>query len=221
MYFVRKPNALIIRILDILILCNGLAPSKSLFKEAYERADFFIAADGGANTALSMNVKPDVVIGDMDSYTPLPDDAFKVIEDPDQYSNDLEKALGLAAKKNATSVIVLGATGERVDQTLKNLSVLKQFNNKFKKLLFRDDHGDLKLIKSPFSAELKPNTTVSLFPLSGKVTGITTEGLKYPLQNEALENGVKDGSSNEVVASPVSISFEEGDLILFIAHNAD
>lgn len=202
--------------MDILILCNGLPPSKPLFEQAYEWADFFIAADGGANTALSMGIEPDVVIGDMDSFNPSDDRSLKVIKDPDQYSNDLEKALGLATDKEAGSVIVLGAIGRRVDQTLKNLSVLKQFYNQFEELLFRDDYGDLKLIESPYSAELEAGTTVSLFPLSGKVTGIKTEGLMYPLENEALENGVKDGSSNKVVSSPVNISFEEGDLILFV-----
>ena len=207
--------------MDILILCNGLAPSESLFEETCKWADYFIAADGGANTARSLGIEPDVVIGDMDSYSPSPDDDFEAIKDPDQYSNDLEKALGLAADKKADKVIVLGAIGKRVDQTLKNLSVLKQFNNKFEELLFRDDYGDLKLIESSYSAELKIGTTVSLFPLSGKVTDIKTEGLMYPLDNEALENGVKDGSSNEVVSSPVSITFEEGDLILFVGRNFD
>ncbi|MDZ7716700.1 MAG: thiamine diphosphokinase [Balneolaceae bacterium] len=205
--------------MDILILCNGLAPSKELLKETCDWADFFIAADGGANTALSMGIKPDVVIGDMDSYSPSLEDDFKIIEDPDQYSNDLEKALGLAADKKAQNIMVLGAIGKRVDQTLKNISVLKQFNKQFKNLIFRDDYGDLKLIESPFSADLEVGTTVSLFPLSGKVTGIKTEGLMYPLNNETLENGVKDGSSNEVVSNPVSISFEKGDLILFVGRN--
>jgi thiamine pyrophosphokinase len=48
------------------------------------------------------------------------------------------------------------------------------------------------------------------------VTGIITRGLKYPLTNGFLENGVSDGSSNSVVSSPVAIIHEEGDLLLFI-----
>jgi thiamine pyrophosphokinase len=51
-----------------------------------------------------------------------------VIKDPDQQTNDLEKALLYAIKMECSSAVVFGATGQRADQTVKNLSVLKQFN---------------------------------------------------------------------------------------------
>lgn len=202
--------------MNALILCNGEPPSPELFHSCRKWADYFIAADGGGNVARSLGAVPDVVIGDLDSFKPKEEDSFEIIYDPDQYKNDLEKALIRAAEEGASSVEVLGGTGKRVDQTLKNLSVLKQFNAQFKKLVFKDDFGDSFLIPSPFSVELKMGTLLSLFPLSGKVTGITTQGLKYPLKNGELENGIQDGSSNEVVFSPVKITYKEGDLLVFV-----
>ncbi len=41
------------------------------------------------------------------------------------------------------------------------------------------------------------NTTISLIPI-GKVTGITTKNLFYPLNNEELIIGYRTGSSNHV-----------------------
>ncbi len=203
--------------MNALILCNGLPPPKSLFEECFRWSKFFIAADGGANVAFKLGRPPDVIIGDMDSYEPIDDSSIEVIHDPDQYSNDLEKALKLAKEKGAEKVKVLGATGLRLDQTLKNLSVLKQFDNQFEEIIFLDEQGITKLLPNEFKQDFTVGASVSLFPLSGKVTGISTKGLKYELDNGFLENGVYDGSSNWVISSPVSILHKKGDLLLFIA----
>ncbi len=202
--------------MNVLILCNGRPPGAGLFSHVYDWADFFIAADGGGNVARSFNRLPDLVIGDLDSFVQRTDDPFEVVFDPGQETNDLEKALTAARNKNAGNVIVLGATGLRLDHSLKNLSVLRQFNPYFNQLIFKDEFSDIFLLPKTFTAELPVGTRISLFPLSGIVKGIRTEGLKFPLKNESLENGVRDGSSNEVAASPVKITHDEGDLICFI-----
>lgn len=204
--------------MNALILCNGLAPAPSLFKRRLEESDLFIAADGGGNTARDLGTLPDVVIGDLDSFIEEPEDTFNIIRDPDQETNDLEKALGFALKREVTDVVVLGVTGQRIDQTLKNLSVLKQFDHQFNSLIFEDDFGRIMLLPRSYAAELPVGTTVSLFPLSGRVEGIQTSGLKYTLNDEALENGVRDGSSNKVISPYVEIRHQSGDLLLFVAH---
>lgn len=204
---------------SILILCNGNPPKESLFREYRAKTDYFIAADGGANIALELGVKPDVVVGDLDSYEGSDHEEFEIIFNPDQELNDLEKALQLAQKTNANNIYILGATGQRLDQTLKNLSVLKQFNNRFQQIRLIDNFGETRLIPRRFSDEFPIGTQLSLFPLSGKVTGIITQGLKYPLAKEFLENGVRDGSSNEVIDNPVTITHQKGDLLLFVMHN--
>lgn len=202
-----------------LILCNGLPPEPSLLQMHLQQSGLFIAADGGGNTARQLGHLPDLVVGDLDSFRPKEEDEFEVIEDPDQETNDLEKALTLAYKRNVTNVTVLGVTGQRIDQTLKNLSVLKQFNDQFESLVFEDNFGKIFLLPRSYSAEITSGTTVSLFPLSGRVEGIITEGLKYPLRDESLENGIRDGSSNRVVSSPVQIEYRSGDLLIFIARD--
>ncbi len=62
---------------------------------------------------------------------------------------------------------------------------------------------------------------VSLFPLSGEVKGIKTEGLKFSLNGETLKNGVRDGTSNETVQPEFSIKIEEGDLMVFVERSGD
>lgn len=204
---------------SILILCNGNPPSQQLFSEYRANSDYFIAADGGANIALDLGTTPDVVIGDLDSYQGSDKEPYEIIFNPDQDSNDLEKALQHAQEEKGTHIKILGATGHRLDQTLKNLSVLKQFHERFQQIHIADNFGETRLLPPFFSDEFAIGTQLSLFPLSGKVTGITTKGLKYPLNDEKLENGVRDGSSNEVIENPVQITHKKGDLLMFVKHN--
>jgi thiamine pyrophosphokinase len=201
----------------MLILCNGEPPAKKLFYKYRAKTDYLIAADGGGNIARQFSDTPDVVIGDLDSFEDHNTDNFNIIHKPNQESNDLEKALTLARQKGGSHIFILGATGLRLDHTLKNLSVLKQFNNQFEDLYLIDNFGISQILPKSFSKKLPIGTPVSLFPLSGKVSNITTTGLKYPLKNESLENGVRDGSSNEVVKTPVKITHKKGDLLFFEA----
>jgi thiamine pyrophosphokinase len=203
------------------ILCNGQPPKRTQIIHSLKDANLFIAADGGGNTAREMNLSPDVVIGDLDSYHQKETDPWEVIKKESQDFNDLEKALDYALHKNITKAIVYGATGLRLDHTVKNLSVLKQYHNRFERLLFRDQFCDVKLIESPFVKKLPLYTSVSFFPLSGIVSGVSSKGLKYELDNDTLENGVFDGSSNQTISSTIEITFESGDLLFFINHKSD
>lgn len=204
-----------------IILCDGEVPDSSTLQKMISDSDLFIAADGGANTAKYLALSPDVIIGDLDSYHPTGKENAEVIHDPGQETNDLEKALRYAKKNNCSEITVFGATGERLDHTLKNLSVMKQFNKQFNSLVFKDHYSDMFLINSPFKKQLPVGTSISLFPLSGRVEGITTKGLKYPLTDDFLENGIRDGTSNQTVEKKVEIEFKNGDLLLIINHNID
>jgi thiamine pyrophosphokinase len=111
---------------------------------------------------------------------------------------------------------VLGATGKRLDHTLKNLSVLKHYKHRFERLTYRMQDGWLYLSEGDISLSVRPGQIVSVFPLSGRVDGIITDGLKYALYRESLENGVRDGSSNEATGYSVRIQHAKGDLVVMV-----
>ncbi len=201
----------------ILIIANGKEPSSGLLGSLHSACDRFIAADGGGNVAIRMGYTPDVVIGDLDSFRHMDVYHGNLIREPDQETNDLEKALSFAKKKQADRVDVVGATGERLDHTLKNLSVMQQFDPCFNQLAFFDDRLFSRIIPRDFSLSLPPKHLVSLFPLSGKVEGIITDGLRYPLRDESLENGRRDGSSNETLKGDIRIRHRTGALLFITA----
>jgi thiamine pyrophosphokinase len=203
------------------ILCDGEHPKKDQIEKELEKTALFIAADGGAYTAQSFGLEPDIIIGDLDSYRPTGTEKAEVIHDPGQETNDLEKALNYVQHRAMEHVRIFGATGKRLDHTLKNLSVLLQFHPVFSSIQIIDRYSTIHIIHSPFREEFPLNTPISLFPLSGRVEGITTRGLKYPLLEGVLENGIQDGSSNINIHNTVEIEFRKGDLLLIVNHQTE
>lgn len=202
--------------MHILIVCNGFPPSLEMLKNEIRESDLLIGADGGGNVLLAYNLNPDLVIGDMDSFRKPLDSDIQTIYDPDQETNDLEKALNYAVAQNADSCTVLGAFGKRLDHSLKNLSVMMQFHSRFETLHFKDEYQKVFLVDSFFETEVKRGSVVSLFPLTGTASGITTKGLQYALTNEELKNGLRDGTSNKAIDDRFSVEVKKGALAVFI-----
>ncbi len=202
--------------MKVLIVCGGTPPTKKLIETEINNAKLVIGADSGGHAILGYGFTPDIVLGDLDSFHYTRHHGIKVLKDEDQETNDLEKSLVYALKQGATHCVVLGTLGKRIDHTFKNLSVLKQFHHKFESLVYRDDYGDTFLIESPYELTIDLNTVISFIPLSGKVSGITTTGVQYPLTSESLEIGVRDGTSNAATSNKVTAVFEDGDMALFV-----
>lgn len=210
-----------------LILAHGEPPPLELLLWHRARAGLFIVLDGGADwlseqlwTHLELieRLTPDDILGDLDSYRPESFPELTALHDPDQESNDLEKGLQYVLDRGMERAVVLGATGRRLDHTLKNLSVLKRFSASLS-LHFEDRHMAIYLLtpEQPVGeVEGEPGQAVSLFPLSGRVNAVHTEGLKYPLHHEPLENGVRDGTSNALSGKTARISIEGGDLLVMV-----
>jgi thiamine pyrophosphokinase len=200
-----------------LILANGKPPGKRLFQKYYHSADWFVCADGGANTAARYNCTPDSIIGDLDSVKKETLVFFSNVDVKklkDQDSTDLEKALSAAIRKKCKEIIVLGATGGRLDHAIGNLSALSKFSRKAR-IIFIDHDGKYFSMNHSSEFNLPIGTTLSLVPLS-RCSGIVTKGLKWNLKNESLELGVRESTSNVIVSSPATIKFRKGKLIVFV-----
>ncbi len=98
-----------------LIVANGPFLSQSIILEAAENA-FIIALDGAANKLFKLGIKPNIILGDFDSFREELDffsDVEKIII-PDQNFTDLQKGLRFA-KQHASEIHIVCATGGRMD----------------------------------------------------------------------------------------------------------
>lgn len=199
-----------------LVIANGEAPKKQQLLALVKEANIVICADGGANTALKFGITPDAIVGDFDSIHAEALVKFRKVptfEDRDDETTDLEKAISWAIKAKHIHVVVVGASGRRLDHTIGNLGVIAKFYPDAI-VRFVDDIGELLYVGKELTFEASKGDVVSLVPL-GRCEGIITQGLKYALEGETLELGLREGTSNVVVASPVTIKVKKGHLLLF------
>ncbi|HEY6951025.1 MAG TPA: thiamine diphosphokinase [Bacteroidota bacterium] len=201
---------------NALILANGEPPTKKLLRQLRTHAALFVCADGGANAAARYNVAPDAIVGDMDSIQRQVLRKFhkvvfhKVVDD---YSTDLEKTLAWVIERGSRDIAVVGATGGRLDHFIGNLSAMVKFSAKAA-IRFIDDAGEWVFADRSINPNFPVGATVSLIPLT-RCEGVVTTGLRWNLNFETLELGVREGTSNEVVENPVRVSVANGSLILF------
>lgn len=177
---------------------------------------FIICADGGANKVRSFGITPDCIIGDLDSITNATRRYYAsvpVIHVARQDSTDLEKALDYLLEQRFRSAAVVGATGDRPDHTMGNFSILVKYHKKIL-LQFIDERCEISVIQKKIRFKTFAGQKISLVPM-GKCSGVTTSGLKYPLHNEPLEPGVREGTSNEAFARTAAVSVRQGNLLLF------
>ncbi len=199
-----------------LVIVNGEAPKKQRLQSLVRDTNIVICADGGANIALKSGITPDVIVGDLDSIHAEALVKFRKVpthEERDDETTDLEKAICWAIKSKFDHITVVGATGKRIDHSIGNLGVLAKYYPDAI-IRFIDDLGEIVYIGRELTFEGKKGDVVSLIPLS-RCEGIVTEGLRYALKGEALEIGVREGTSNVIVSSPVSIKVKKGRLLLF------
>lgn len=207
--------------MQAVLFLNGRLPTTKIIKKFLHKNTLIIAADGGANQIKELKIGVHVIIGDLDSISDANKKYFlknktEIIEVTDQESTDFEKALKYCIKRKIKDITVIGATGMRPDHSVNNLSVLKRFYKKLNICLITEEFAAFYLPKR-FSFNYKSGETVSLVPMP-IASGIKTKGLEFPLNNETLEFGKREGALNRSNSDKVSISFKEGDLLIFRKH---
>ena len=205
----------------ILIFANGLLPDIEKARAMLRPDDIIVCADGGTHHALALGLQPSLVIGDLDSMAPdvrkLIGQKVKIIQHPqDKNETDLELALRYALEQKPDSILIVGALGNRLDQTLGNIALLS--DPQLAALDVRLDDGVEEVFFCREAADItgKSGDLVSLVPWGGAVTGVRTEGLKWPLLDEPLYPEKTRGISNEMSGPRVHVSITSG--LLLIVH---
>lgn len=195
------------------LLLNGEPPKQLPDLTNY----YFICATDGAYQYLKKNnIKVDLLCGDFDSIDEIPTD-IEVINTPNQDFTDFEKALKIVVEKGFTKVDVYGASAKEQDHFLGNLNSALVFKHQLI-ITFFDDYQRYFLAKSKEKIKLKKGSIVSLVPFP-KAKNIITKGLQYPLHKEDLVLGKRIGTRNMSIANEIEISFESGELFIFIEND--
>ena len=207
----------------LVIFANGSLPDIQSARRLLLPGDAFAAADGGTHHALALGVLPSIVIGDLDSLQiedrqKLESQSVAFEHHPrNKDETDLELALLYGVKTGYRKMLIIGALGGRLDQTLGNLSLLTM--PVLSGIDIRVDDGVEEAFFTRSQCELSGTAgdVVSLVPWGGETTGVFTEGLRWSLHDETLRPERTRGISNEMSAEIARISLRSG-LLLVIHH---
>jgi thiamine pyrophosphokinase len=201
----------------IVVVASGvLAPGDETWLDG---ADLVIAADGGANALDRLGRRPDRLVGDLDSADPalverLEAAGTRIDRHPlDKEASDTELAVRAALVEGADEVALLGVTGgDRLDHELANLLLLA--DPAFAGVDMRALSGATTLRAASGGQELVlrgvPGDLVTLLPIGGDADGVTTAGLRWPLDGATLPMGGSRGLSNVIVEPGASVRLTGG-----------
>ena len=205
----------------VVVFAGGLPPSPRAVARL-PRDAYVIAADSGYDHARTHGISVDLLVGDLDSISPLGLEEAKAAGIPIELhptakdATDLALALLEARDLGATQLTVIAGDGGRLDHLLTGVLALAdpelagvQIDAWIGDSWVRPLHGPGHVV-----VHGRPGEIVTLAALAGAAKGVRTAGLAYPLRGETLVPGSTRGVSNELEATEAEVWVEEGTLLI-------
>lgn len=218
----------------ILVILNTEIEDNIHFKNLIKNANYIVCADGGANRLYDYlkkkgkenNIIPDVIIGDFDSIKKNVIDFYNkkdiiIITDSDQDTTDLQKSLKFISDldnifNEFSHIVIYGAFGDRFDHELSSIHTLYKAQTFFKNKLSPFNKVTLvgnKMIAFLLVKGLNVINSNNIYKgktcgllLIGAESTVTTNGLKWNLNNKELSFSKLISTSNEIIETEVHIA---------------
>ena len=183
-----------------------------------------LAADGGAGLCLAWGWPVDAVIGDMDSLSAA-DQAELAARGVtfhrapvEKDETDLELALRMALAYGAEEFFIAGTLGARIDHTLGSLALLALPALAERRACIVDGKQTVWLVRGEFVVAGQPGDTLSLLPFGGDASGVSVDGVRWPLAGAELPLGPSLSISNRMIAARARVQVRHG--IVLVVHIA-
>lgn len=204
-----------------LIVGNGCDINKSLIESL--NIDYVICADGGLEKVKKLGLIPNLILGDFDSVDPKVLEEYKnlnietVTYPSEKDYTDMELAISHAVKIGFKDIILIGASGTRLDHTMANLMLIERYHKKGINIKILDNNNSIQSVTNTLIIPFKKSHYVSVIPISENIEGLTLEGFKYPLSNVNVERGSTLCISNELIENEGVIKINKGSAFVFIS----
>jgi thiamine pyrophosphokinase len=201
-----------------LLIANGEACQPDLLGQLLEWSPTVVVLDSAIWRVLELGIKIDVLLGDFDRDMDLDQVRSQqypidIVHTPDQDKTDLDKGIEYLIERGYPAVNIVWATGRRADHSLTNMTNIVRYKDRIR-IVMIDDHSRIFPLVGRFEKWYAAGTPISLIPV-GTVTGFTSEGLTYNLQDATLTLGYRTSSSNVAAADGfVRVEAQTGDLLI-------
>lgn len=204
---------------NYLLVAGGRAPADSWLHEAATGRVLF-SIDRGADACLSAKVLPSLYIGDNDSVSP---DTLEWIHNShietkcflsEKDKTDTQLALDLLAEQQDAFVVLSGGFGGRFDHAFSLLYSLAGTNLHG---CIADDCEFLLVLRDGDAVTLHLSSipkSVSLLPLSPVCSGVSIDGVHWPLVDATLRQHDPYAVSNRLSSPDQCIAAKNGNGIL-------
>ncbi|MDR1365430.1 MAG: thiamine diphosphokinase [Holosporales bacterium] len=190
------------------VLClHGALPGQEFFRAVKLP---IIAADGAANILDLMEIRPDVIIGDMDSVNPEILEKVRHVRLPSQELSDFQKAIQYAKRRSLLPSIICGMNSGYLDHIVNNFSIFMSTDS----ALVDDGIVGFTLQPGQKKLRVKPETKLSVFGAPRCV--ISSSGLRWELRNHLLEFPGATSCCNRAVTDDVVVNVHEGKALAFV-----
>lgn len=202
-----------------LIAAAGPVEDYAALRPDIDGASFILSADGGLTHLEKLGLKPDVLIGDFDSYSgtlPAGVKTLRVKKEKDE--TDTFLAAQYALRNGYRDIRILGGMGGRLDHTAANFCTLRYIaENGGRGMLCGSGNMVYFLHNGAITLKKREGYYISVFPFGGEASGVFENGLKYSLSNASLKPDFPVGVSNEFSGDTAEISVKTGDLLIILS----
>lgn len=182
-----------------------------------------IGVDRGVEYLYHHQIMPQYIVGDFDSIdseiisyyrneTNVPIREYNPIKD----ATDTEIAIRLGITLGSSEIIILGATGGRIDHLWANIQTLSVACRAGVDAYILDTRNKIRVIDKP--CILKKSEAygpfLSVFTLDGEVFDFNLKGTKWPLAHHTLKPCDSLTVSNRFEKDEVEIDFSTGTLVV-------
>lgn len=204
-----------------LLLTGGEAPPRSAVEALLGRFGLVCAADSGLDLAAAWDLEPDLIAGDMDSVSDLAlvgayPRARVQLAPRAKDETDTELGLRLLREAGADRIVLAGGGGGRLDHLLAVRALFERAEGPVEWWAPRERVVRLAGTRT-WKAE--PGSIVSVFPLASGASGMSSRGLRWPLDGLAWGPG-SFGVSNETVDASFTIGSGVAPLLVVLPYGA-
>ena len=177
--------------------------------------DLVIAVDGGLTVCHRLGLSPQLAVGDFDSLGRRPNEGEVVALPVHKDDTDMAVALEEGVKRGATRFVLLGGDGGRPDHTYANYLLLARAAARgHTAYMVGQTYASAVLCGSSLTIPRGGEGTLSLFAIGGEASGVTLDGVEYPLGDATLSPLDPLGVSNRIVGEGARVSVRQGKVLL-------
>ena len=197
------------------------------------RFDSVACADSGLDAAKRLGLKAGFLLGDFDSVDKGTLGSFmeeargnssKFARYPAEKDyTDMHLVLEWVVDRKPSEIVILGATGGRLDHLVANINILiLPLKNNIPAYII-DKNNKLCLVNGRYSIAKKDafGKYISVYPLTEEVSGLSISGVKYPLDGVTVKKGGSMTVSNEFAEEAEEAVISLGKGILIVIQSAD